>query len=356
MIRVSGLGLRFAGFCLEDVSFRVAPGEFFALMGPTGSGKTLILESVAGLVAHETGSIRVAGQDVGSLPPELRKVSLVYQDHALFPHLTVLENVTYGQRYHGVGAEDGRREALALLERLGLSKLVSRRPAHLSGGEKQRVSLARALACRPDVVLLAEPLSSLDPQFRDDLRGELKSLHRQSGLTFLMVTHDFVDALTLADRAAVIRAGRLEQVGPIGEVFRQPASSFVAAFVGMRNIFPLGSDGSCRLGGEVVFCVPGALHGGSVALRPEDVFVSRDGAFPEGWVSLPGRLAAVRHEGFSWFAEVACGEVRFTAALERQFLADGSPSPDSPVRLGFAPESLHVIPREDERRVAVSHP
>lgn len=347
MIRVSGLGLRFAGFCLEDVSFRVAAGEFFALMGPTGSGKTLILESVAGLVAHATGSIRVAGQDVGNLPPELRKVSLVYQDHALFPHLTVLENVMYGQRYHGIRDDEGRREALDLLDRLGLSRLASRRPARLSGGEKQRVSLARALACRPDVVLLDEPLSSLDPQFRDGLRSELRTLHRQSGLTFLMVTHDFVDALTLADRAAVIRAGRLEQVGPVGEVFRQPATTFVAAFVGMRNIFPLGPGGECRLDGETAFTVPGAPGRGNVALRPEDVFVSREGAFPAGWINLPGRLAAVRHEGFSWFAEVACGQVTFTAALDRQFLAADTPEPGMPVQLGFAPESLHVIPPED---------
>ena len=347
MIRVSGLGLRFAGFSLEDVSFRVAPGEFFALMGPTGSGKTLVLESVAGLVARQTGSISVAGQDVGGLPPERRRVSLVYQDNALFPHLTVLENVMYGQRYHGIREDEGKREALALLDRLGLSRLASRRPARLSGGEKQRVSLARALACRPDVVLLDEPLSSLDPQFRDDLRGELKTLHRQSGLTFLMVTHDFVDALTLADRAAVIRAGRLEQVGPVGEVFRQPATTFVAAFVGMRNIFPLGPNGLCRLDDRTAFAVPGGPGRGSVALRPEDVFVSREGAFPAGWVSLPGRLTAVRHEGFSWFAEVACGRSTFTAALDRQFLAAGTPEPGTPVQLGFAQESLHVIPPED---------
>jgi len=344
VIRVSGLGLRFAGFSLDDVSFHVAPGEFFALMGPTGSGKTLVLESVAGLVEHQRGTIHVAGQDVGALPPERRRISLVYQDHALFPHLTVLENVTYGQRYHGIPEEVGLREARDLLARLGLSRLASRTPGRLSGGEKQRVSLARALACRPDVVLLDEPLSSLDPQFRDDLRTELKSLHRQSGLTFLMVTHDFVDALTLADRAAVIRDGRLEQTGPVSEVFRQPATAFVAAFVGMRNIVPLTADGECDLGCGAGFRTPRETFPGSVALRPEDVFVSRGGAFPEDWISLEGRLVVVRHEGFSWFAEVVCGQVRFTAALDRQFLANGTPGTGTAVRLGFAPESLHVIP------------
>ena len=346
MIRVSGLGLGFGGFSLQDVSFQVAPGEFFALMGPTGSGKTLVLESIAGLVGHQCGSIHVAGQDVSALPPERRNVSLVYQDHALFPHLNVLDNVTYGQRYHGIGAVDGRREALALLDRLGLSRLAGRSPAHLSGGERQRVSLARALACKPDVVLLDEPLSSLDPQFRDDLRTSLKNLHRQMGLTFLMVTHDFVDALTLADRAAVIRGGQLEQVGEVGEVFRKPATAFVAAFVGMKNIFSITERGECSLGAGLRFAVSCESDSGCVALRPEDVFVARERVFPTDWISLPGLLKTVRHEGFSWFAEVSCGQACFTAAAERQFLADGGLEQGTPVWLGFASESLHFMSRE----------
>ena len=344
MIRVDSLGLCFGGFCLRDVSFDVAPGEFFALMGPTGSGKTLILESIAGLVDQAQGGIHIAGQRVDGLPPERRNVSLVYQDNALFPHLSVLVNVTYGQRYHGIAEDQGRRVALELLERLGLSHVAGRLPLNLSGGEKQRVSLARALACKPDVVLLDEPLSSLDPQFRGDLRATLKDLHRHSGLTFLMVTHDFVDALTLAERAAVIRAGRLEQVGAVSDVFRKPANAFVAGFVGMKNIFSVEGGEECRLGDGVRFAVPGASVPGQVALRPEDVFVSlRDEPSSEK-ISLPGTLQAVRHEGFSWFAEVSCGEARFTAALDRRFLAQDRLDPGQPVRLGFAPESLHFMP------------
>jgi len=344
MIRVDSLGLCFGGFCLRDVSFAVAPGEFFALMGPTGSGKTLILESIAGLVDQARGGIHIAGQRVDGLPPEKRNVSLVYQDNALFPHLSVLDNVTYGQRYHGIAEDQGRRMALDLLERLGLSHAIDRLPVNLSGGEKQRVSLARALACKPAVVLLDEPLSSLDPQFRGDLRATLKDLHRHSGLTFLMVTHDFVDALTLAERAAVIRGGGLEQVGAVDDVFRKPATAFVAGFVGMKNIFPVEGGEECRLGNAERFAVPGASIPGHVALRPEDVFVSlRDDAAPEK-VCLPGTLLAVWHEGFSWFADVACGNSRFTAALDRRFLAQGRLDPGQPVRLGFAPQSLHFMP------------
>ncbi|SFL31971.1 molybdate/tungstate transport system ATP-binding protein [Desulfomicrobium norvegicum] len=344
MIRVESLALCFGKFSLRDVGFQVAPGEFFALMGPTGSGKTLILESIAGLVEHARGSIRVAGQEVGGLPPERRNVSLVYQDNALFPHLSVLDNVTYGQRYHGIAKDEGRRMALALLERLGLTRVAKRLPVNLSGGEKQRVSLARALACKPDVVLLDEPLSSLDPQFRDDLRAALKDLHRHSGLTFLMVTHDFVDALTLADRAAVLREGRLEQVGTVGDVFRKPATAFVAGFVGMKNIFSVEGQGECRLGGDALFAVPGASVPGHVALRPEDVFVSFTDRAAPGWLSLPGTLQGVRHEGFSWFAEVSCGHSRFTAALDRQFPEQGRLEPGRAVWLTFACESLHFMP------------
>ena len=343
MIRVESLSLRFAGFDLRDVSFNVSPGEFFALMGPTGSGKTLILESIAGLVDRARGVIRVAGQRVDHLPPERRKVSLVYQDNALFPHLSVLDNVTYGQRYHGIGEDRGRRMALELLERLGLSRVAGRLPLNLSGGEKQRVSLARALACSPDVVLLDEPLSSLDPQFRGDLRATLKDLHKHSGLTFLMVTHDFVDALTLAERAAVIRGGGLEQVGAVNDVFRKPATAFVAGFVGMKNIFPVVGGQECVLGREARFAVPGATVSGHVALRPEDVFVSVHAAGSHK-VGLPGTLLAVWREGFSWFAEVLCGDARFTAALDRQFLDQGKLDPGQSVQISFAPESLHFMP------------
>lgn len=342
MIRITDLTLRLGAFVLDKVSLHVAPGEFFALMGPTGSGKTMVLESIAGLVAHQGGSIHIAGQDVGALPPERRKVSLVYQDHALFPHLTVLENVTFGQRYHGIDATDGRRDALDLLARLGLSRVADRVPGNLSGGEKQRVALARALACRPDVILLDEPLSSLDPQFRDDLRAVLKNLHGQMKLTVLMVTHDFVDALTLASRAAVIRHGRLEQVGSTHEIFRQPRTVFVAAFVGMKNIFTVTRPGWCDLGQGAAFAVPG-VDGGVVALRPEDVFVARTVGFPDGWVCLPGAVRSVRREGFSWFAEVDCGQTVVTAALDRQVLAGGGLESGAPVWLGFMPANVHAM-------------
>lgn len=346
MIEVRDLGLRLGTFSLREVCLRVARGGFFALMGPTGSGKTLVLESIAGLVAQHTGRILIAGQDVSDLPPERRKVSLVYQDHALFPHLNVVDNVTYGQRYHGISDGNGRKKAFDLLDRLGLSGVATRAPGRLSGGEKQRVALARALACDPDVLLLDEPLSSLDPQFRDGLRQVLRELHRQLGLTVLMVTHDFVDALTLADHAAVLRRGKMEQTGTVQEIFRRPATEFVAEFVGMKNIFSVTRPGVCVLGDGLELAVPDVASG-RVALRPEDVFVAQHAEFPDGWVSIPGRVQSVRHEGFSWFAEVRCGEMLCTAALDRQLFARDWLGEGDAVFLGFSRTSLHALPDMD---------
>ncbi|MBI9081683.1 MAG: ATP-binding cassette domain-containing protein, partial [Pseudodesulfovibrio sp.] len=166
MIRIHELRVDLPDFQLGEVSLNVRPGEFFALMGPTGSGKTLLLESIAGLIKATTGSIVVDGLDITNLAPEKRRVGLVYQDHALFPHMTVLDNITYGRQYHGMDKTQGLKAAHELMEILGLSRLAERKPANLSGGEKQRTALARALTCKPSVLLLDEPLSSLDPQFR----------------------------------------------------------------------------------------------------------------------------------------------------------------------------------------------
>lgn len=346
MIRIENLGIELPGFAVQDVNLRVEPGEFFTLIGPTGSGKTLVLESVAGLAPKCSGRILINGEDITHMPPERRAVSLVYQDHSLFPHLTVLQNVTYGQRYQGIGRREGESEACMLLEQLGLSRVTDRRPDKLSGGEKQRVSIARALACRPRVLLLDEPLSSLDPQFRADLRQTLKSLHRETGLTVLMVTHDFVDALTLSDRAAVIRAGKLEQVGSVADIFRQPATPFVAEFVGMTNVLPATfGNGCCSFAGhEVPLTVMPDWREGFAALRPEDVAVACGNDFPGDWCVFKGVVGRLEREGFSWTARVECGGEAVTATVNQQLALDGGFGEGAQVFLGFAKSHLHVMP------------
>ncbi len=348
MIRIENLCIELSGFAVQDVDLCVKEGEFFTLIGPTGSGKTLVLESVAGLAPKCTGRILVNRQDVTRMPPERRAVSLVYQDHSLFPHLTVMQNVTYGQRYQGIEKGEGELDAIRLLDQLGLARVANRKPEKLSGGEKQRVSIARALACRPNVLLLDEPLSSLDPQFRAGLRQTLKSLHKETGLTVLMVTHDFVDALTLSDRAAVIRGGRIEQVGAVADIFRQPATPFVAEFVGMTNVLPATFDkGACAFAGhQVVLDTIPEWRCGFAALRPEDISVSLANDFPEDWCVIKGVVNRVDREGFSWLAQVDCGGQMVMATVNQLLALDGGFGEGSIVFLGFARSHLHLMPPE----------
>ncbi|MPY67279.1 ABC transporter ATP-binding protein [Deinococcus sp. SDU3-2] len=239
----------------EDVSLTVGAGETVALLGPSGCGKSTVLRCVAGLERPDAGRVEIGGRDVTPLPPEARHVGLVFQDYALFPHLSVLGNVTYGPRMRGARraqAEGRAREALALV---GLEALTGRTPAQLSGGQAQRVALARAVATGSPLLLLDEPLSNLDEQLRARLRSDLRALFGQVGAGVLLVTHDQREALALAARVAVMRAGRLVQVGGAAEVFARPATAWVAAFLGHTNVLTapgglarLVPEGAVRLG------------------------------------------------------------------------------------------------------------
>ncbi len=230
----------------HDVSLQVAAGETLALLGPSGCGKSTVLRLVAGLERPDAGRVEVGGRDVTGRPPEARHLGLVFQDYALFPHLSVLDNVAYGPRMRGAaraGAHERAREALALVN---LSELEARRPAQLSGGQAQRVALARALATHSPLLLLDEPLSNLDERLRAELRSDLRALFARVGAGVLLVTHDQREALALAGRVAVMRAGRLVQTGTAREVFAQPATAWVAAFLGWANVLGQG-DGQALL-------------------------------------------------------------------------------------------------------------
>lgn len=345
MIEIKDLRLEFPGFVFGPVSLRVEAGSFFAIMGPTGSGKTLLLESLAGLTKVRQGDILLDGRNITRLAPEERGMGLVYQDNALFPHMTVLENIVYGQRYRGVGKAEGARLARDLAEMLRITHLLERKPAGMSGGEKQRTAIARALACKPDVVLLDEPLSSLDPQFREGLRQSLTQLHQATGAVFFMVTHDFVDALTLADHTAVINRGHLEQTGPTLDIFQKPATVFIARFVGMENIFPATyAGGDCQFAGLTLPLGPGQTRPGdrgAAAIRPEDIAVSLDHDAPEHWVRLEGEVAALDRVGFAWTVAVQCGQARFLARLEHRLAISGQVRQGGRVRLAFDPGAVH---------------
>lgn|GEM_PF-168924 len=238
MIRVENLCLSVGTFALRRVCLDVGPGEYFVLLGPTGSGKTLLLECLCGLYRLDSGRVAIAGRDVTAAESRHRQIGFLPQDYALFPHLTVRENIAFGLRRAGADRRQLRQQVEQLMVELGVAHLADRRPRGLSGGEKQRVALARALAVRPQVLLLDEPVSALDESTRDDICRLLRQLNRQTGTTVLHVCHNFGEMMLVADRAAVMANGRIIQVGTPSEILRRPASLTVAQFVQPGNLLP----------------------------------------------------------------------------------------------------------------------
>jgi putative spermidine/putrescine transport system ATP-binding protein len=240
-IRLRGLTKRYGDFAAVDgVDLDVAQGEFFTLLGPSGSGKTTTLRLIAGFAIPDAGTVELRGRDVTPLPPYARDVNTVFQDYALFPHMSIGDNVQYGLRIAKVPREERRRRAAEALELVRLEGYDKRSPAQLSGGQRQRVALARAIVNRPQVLLLDEPLGALDLKLRQEMQVELKRIQGDVGITFVYVTHDQEEALTMSDRLAVFNRGRIEQVGPPAEVYERPANEFVAGFVGVSNLLERG--------------------------------------------------------------------------------------------------------------------
>jgi putative spermidine/putrescine transport system ATP-binding protein len=289
-IRLTGLRKEFPGrppvLAVDDVDLDIRQGEFFSMLGPSGSGKTTVLRMIAGFEEPTAGTIELAGVDVTRQEPYDRDVNTVFQDYALFPHMSVLENVEYGLLVKKVGRAGRRARATEALEQVRLGDHGKRRPSQLSGGQRQRVALARALVNRPKVLLLDEPLGALDLKLREQMQVELKAIQRDVGITFLFVTHDQEEALTLSDRVAVFNAGRIEQVGTAHEVYERPRSAFVAGFVGTSNL--LTGDTARQLVGRE----------GSFAIRPEKLTVetppSRSG---DARMRAAGTLEAVVYGG-----------------------------------------------------------
>jgi putative spermidine/putrescine transport system ATP-binding protein len=272
---------------VDGVDLEVRDGEFFAMLGPSGSGKTTVLRMIAGFETPTSGEVRLGGRDVTKLPPFERDVNTVFQDYALFPHMNVLANVEYGLKVKKVGRDERRERALQALETVRLKGFEKRKPGQLSGGQRQRVALARALVNRPKVLLLDEPLGALDLKLREEMQVELKAIQRQIGITFLFVTHDQEEALTMSDRIAVFNAGRIEQVGTPAEVYEKPASAFVAGFVGTSNLIE----------GQAALSVLG--RDGVYSVRPEKlrVDIDLDAELPEGEHSATGTVAEVVYAG-----------------------------------------------------------
>lgn len=271
---------------VEGADLAVADGELFAILGPSGSGKTTLLRLIAGFEAPTAGTVRLGGIDVTGLPPSRRDTNTVFQQYALFPHMTVAQNVEYGLRVRGVAKPERRRRAAEALEMVQLTGFSSRRPAELSGGQQQRVALARALVGRPRVLLLDEPLGALDLKLREQMQIELKAIQREVGITFVIVTHDQDEALTLCDRLVVLNRGRIEQIGGGREVYENPVNRFVADFVGTSNV----------LDGTAAEAVVGRT--GTFAIRPERIAVlAPDAPVPAGQRRVDAEVAEVVYAG-----------------------------------------------------------
>jgi putative spermidine/putrescine transport system ATP-binding protein len=264
-IRLTDLAKSFGSVrAVDGVSLEIADGEFFSMLGPSGSGKTTVLRMIAGFEQPTEGRIELAGADVTDLPPFARDVNTVFQDYALFPHMTVAENVEYGLRVKKVRKAERRARAAEALETVRLGSHGKRRPTQLSGGQRQRVALARALVNRPKVLLLDEPLGALDLKLRREMQIELKEIQRDVGITFVFVTHDQEEALTLSDRIAVFNDGRIQQVASPRDLYQNPSSSFVAGFVGTSNMLT-GSAARAVFGKEGTFSIrPEKIHLGDV--------------------------------------------------------------------------------------------
>ncbi|TGD87930.1 ABC transporter ATP-binding protein [Mycolicibacterium sp. CH28] len=289
---------------VEGADLTVADGELFAILGPSGSGKTTVLRMVAGFEQPTAGSVHLGGVDVTTLPPAKRDTNTVFQDYALFPHMTVAQNVEYGLKVKGVPKAERRERTAAALDMVRLAGHAARKPTQLSGGQQQRVALARALVGRPKVLLLDEPLGALDLKLREQMQVELKAIQREVGITFVIVTHDQDEALTLCDRLAVFNNGRIEQVGAAREVYENPANRFVADFVGTSNVVD-GATAEALIG-----------RAGTFAIRPERILVLSPGdAVPVGMRTVTAEVAEVVYAGPITRVAADTSGVRLTATL-----------------------------------------
>ena len=342
VVEIEGVSKRFGETpALDDVHLRIEEGELFALLGPSGSGKTTLLRAIAGFVEPDAGAIRIDGADMRHLPVHRRDIGMVFQHYALFPHMSVFDNVGFGLSVRGVARSKMAEQVRAMLALVQLEGFEKRRPGQLSGGQQQRVALARALVTRPRVLLLDEPLGALDKRLRRRMQVELKQIQREVGITTVFVTHDQEEALTLSDRIALLDAGRLVQSGPPQAVYERPATVFAADFLGDANFFTGQALGGGRVrapwGRELVAAHPpgdGQAPGGArgeviLAVRPEKMNIARAGA-PESDVAnvLSGTVTSVLYAGSTITYGVACGEVDVTVmeqTREARAIAPGEP-------------------------------
>lgn len=315
---------------VAGIDLTVDEGEFFTLLGPSGSGKTTLLRLIAGFERPDGGKIELAGRDVTSVPPHLRETNTVFQDYALFPHMTVGENIGYGLRVKGVPAAERRDRVERAVKMVRLAGLDKRKPNQLSGGQRQRVALARAVVNEPEVLLLDEPLGALDLKLRQEMQLELKRIQKQVGITFIYVTHDQEEALTMSDRVAVMANGRIEQIGPPVEVYERPLTEFVAGFIGISNLL--------------------TRDGVRIVVRPEKLRMLLENEMPEpGMTVEPGIVEQVVYVGQATRYNVRLdrGEQLVAVRQNTDAAGDALEYEGRRIRLAWAPEHTYVLEQQN---------
>jgi len=342
---VDSLGKRLGSFELPSLSLTVNRGEYFVLLGPSGVGKTVLLELIAGLLRQDRGSIGWDGADVSYAPPERRGFAIVYQDYALFPHLSVRHNLAYGLRARKLARQELTARLTEVARQVGIADLLDRSPGTLSGGEQQRVALARAMVIAPELLLLDEPLSAVDLQFRRVLRKLLKQLHRETRTTFLHVTHDVEEALQLGERIGVMLDGSLRQIGTPIELFQHPTDPDVADFLGMRNILavhPL-SDGACSAKGVPIQVGPRAEPYSHIWIRPEEILLSH----AEFESSARNQLRCTVHDceirDVFVAVRLTCGGLELSALITFASFVELDLQPGSHLFATFKSSAVHIF-------------
>lgn len=348
MIVINNLKVDLGDFLLQNIGLEINSGEYFIILGPTGAGKTVLLEAIAGLYPVLEGEVWIEGKEITRLSPERRSIGIVYQDYSLFPHLSVEGNIAFGLKVRKYPKGEIKEKVNDIAEVVGITHLLHRKPQTLSGGEQQKVALARVLVTEPEVLLLDEPLSALDPETKERMQSTLRELHRKVGITIIHVTHDFEEAIALGHRVAVLNNGCIAQVGAPEEILRQPSSEFVAHFALSRNIFTgkaeEGEDGSCLVDiGGIKLAATTELRGKvRLSLRPEDIIISKEPLHSTARNCFEGVVSDIAHRGAVVYVTVNVPP-EFICLITRQAFEELGLKEGVSVWITFKASAIHVF-------------